>query len=813
MSKNRVTHFRLIHPAYTFLILFLSLVFISSCSNLSSLTSQLTTNDFQLAEVLFKVTLPEDVTADAKVMLEIVDDVTGVYFNAARYEMVREDAAHYSLRIPLKISTEVKYRYVRVSSETDYERTAEGEPVRFRIARLDGPRIIEDIVAAWSENTLDRKVGRITGQVIDQVNNAPIPNLLISVGGKQVITASDGSFIVNQLVPGVHNLVIYSMDGSYETFQQGALIAEGASTPVLVYLKKRPTTLVRFEVTLPRDHPKEMPLRFISNLSNLGNAYADLSSGSAGSAVNYPTMIYAANNRYFIELELPVGLHLRYKYSFGDGFWNTELSNDGSFITRDLVIQEGMVMRDRVMSFSYSQIAPVKITVKVPDATPANEKVYIQFKPFDWTEPLPMVSRGSGIWEFTLYSPLHFTDSLEYRYCRNGLCEISVGETSGPTTLAPLPESRTITNTVVEWSGLSALTVDSTEYLAFEALGTRPGFMAGVEFAPAYAAGWRATITSGLNFSQQLGGDFVILSPTWTTSSSGQPYLSIAPGEDLQWHELVTMINHVTISGQRTFLYPQVNYTQGAINYYSSDLWSEEFKTTWYEQYQRFLFHHADLAQLMATDALVITEPSAPYIEVGQHTVDTGRVPRALSDEHWGMIITGLRQRFEGKLIGVVTISASNTYIPTWLDQVDMVYVLLSPSLEIKQGSVSEIRRYFDTILDTLVKPIVSVTDQPVLIGISYPSSEQAIYGMLTSNAYQLISPGLENQRAVDLEIQAKIYSAAIQSSAARDWITGFISRGFFPYAELQDSSSSIYQKPSSEIVWFWYHFLLNKAP
>jgi hypothetical protein len=71
--------------------------------------------------VLFKVTLPEDVTADAKVMLEIVDDVTGVYFNAARYEMVREDAAHYSLRIPLKISTEVKYRYVRVSSQTDYE--------------------------------------------------------------------------------------------------------------------------------------------------------------------------------------------------------------------------------------------------------------------------------------------------------------------------------------------------------------------------------------------------------------------------------------------------------------------------------------------------------------------------------------------------------------------------------------------------------------------------------------------------------------------------------------------------------------------
>lgn len=813
MTKKCESHLSKFSLALTLVIVFLSFSLLTSCSYFPPLSQQAGNAEFQLAEVLFKVSLPDEMPAASRLMLEILDDVTGVYFNATRYEMVRNDATHYSLVIPLKASTEVKYRYVRVTNSTDYEQNAGGEQVRFRIARLDGPQVIEDIVAAWSESSSRSPGGRITGQVIDQETNAPIPNLLISVGGSQRITASDGSFIVNQLLPGVHNLVIYSMDGSYETFQQGALIVEGASTPVLVYLERRPTTRVRFEVMLPSDHPEDTPLRFISNLSHLGNAYAELSSGSAGSAANYPTMSKISNNRYYIDLDLPIGLHLRYKYSFGDGFWNTELSNEGNFVTRDLIIREEQTISDRVMSFSVAQIAPVKILVKVPDSTPANEKVYIQLKPFDWTEPLPMISRGSGIWEYTIYSPMQFTDSLEYRFCRNGLCEISVGETTGATTITPLSEAQSITNTVVEWKNLTASTIDSSEYLAFETVNTRPDFLAGVEFAPTYAPGWRAIITAGLNFSQQLGGDYVILSPTWTAGDIDQPSISNFPGQDLLWHELMTMINHVTISGQKTILYPQVNYTHGAVSYYSSDLWTEQFKAAWFEQYQRFLFHHADLAQIMAVEGIVLTEPSAPYLDYAQNSIDTSAIQRELDHEQWNEIITGLRQRFDGKLIGVVIISANNSYIPPWLDQMDLVYVLLSPALDINETSISGIKQYFDSVLDTRVKPLVSENRLPVLIGISYPSSDQAKFGLPTSNNFQLVTPYSGNQTAVDLELQAKIYSAVVQSCVTRDWIKGFFSRGYFPYVELQDASSSIYRKPSSEILWFWYHYLLNKAP
>jgi len=79
------------------------------------------------------------------------------------------------------------------------------------------------------------------------------------------------------------------------------------------------------------------------------------------------------------------------------------------------------------------------------------------------------------------------------------------------------------------------------------------------------------------------------------------------------------------------------------------------------------------------------------------------------------------------------------------------------------------------------------------LIGFEYPS----------------VSPDL----SINLAGQAKAYSAAIMSVASQSWISGFISRGFNPYVELQDNSATIYRKPASEILWFWFHYLLNKPP
>ena len=68
-------------------------------------------------------------------------------------------------------------------------------------------------------------LGRIQGQVTDANTNLPIPNVMVTAGGIQTITSSDGSFLLEGLSPGTHNLVAYSIEGTYQPFAQGAVVA------------------------------------------------------------------------------------------------------------------------------------------------------------------------------------------------------------------------------------------------------------------------------------------------------------------------------------------------------------------------------------------------------------------------------------------------------------------------------------------------------------------------------------------------------------------------------------------------------------
>ncbi len=67
-------------------------------------------------------------------------------------------------------------------------------------------------------------------------------------------------------------------------------------------------------------------------------------------------------------------------------------------------------------------------------------------------------------------------------------------------------------------------------------------------------------------------------------------------------------------------------------------------------------------------------------------------------------------------------------------------------------------------------------------------------------------------ETTVDLDLQARIYNAAVIASANRTWIKGFIARGYNPLVVVKDQGSSIFGKPASDVLWFWYHFILNKS-
>ncbi len=62
----------------------------------------------------------------------------------------------------------------------------------------------------------------------------------------------------------------------------------------------------------------------------------------------------------------------------------------------------------------------------------------------------------------------------------------------------------------------------------------------------------------------------------------------------------------------------------------------------------------------------------------------------------------------------------------------------------------------------------------------------------------------------LDLKEQEQVYNAILVALNERDWISGFVSRGYYPPAQLQDKSISVHGKPAGDVLWYWYPRLLG---
>jgi hypothetical protein len=44
-----------------------------------------------------------------------------------------------------------------------------------------------------------------------------------------------------------------------------------------------------------------------------------------------------------------------------------------------------------------------------------------------------------------------------------------------------------------------------------------------------------------------------------------------------------------------------------------------------------------------------------------------------------------------------------------------------------------------------------------------------------------------------------------LQAINQRDWVGGFVSRGFYPPVPLMDKSSSVRGKMAADLLWYWF--------
>jgi hypothetical protein len=353
-----------------------------------------------LAETVFEVTLSEPVNENESLYLEILDEVTGIALNPTRYAMEAKDNLSYYVRIPLAIGSLQKYRYVRQGTDANLiERDTFGNVVQYRLAAIKKPAVIKDLIAGWEEKAYAGKTGEISGYVYDQKTEAPLGEIMICLNGLRTFSSSDGYFELKNVPLGEFNLVAYHPDGKYKVFQQGAVIAENS----VWSLFHRPVVKVTFVATPPAGQTTSGTLRFISNLYSQGNTLNENSGGVSVLASQAPAMALQSNGTYTLTLEIPEGFDLQYKYSLGDGFLNAERYQDGSYRIRQLLVPgHDLKVKNSIETWFSSGSNAVTFNLTVPENTPANDQISIQFNPFVWMEPIPMKQVSGNKWTFTL---------------------------------------------------------------------------------------------------------------------------------------------------------------------------------------------------------------------------------------------------------------------------------------------------------------------------------------------------------------------------------------------------------------------------
>jgi hypothetical protein len=701
------------------------------------------------------------------------------------------------------------------------EHISDGRQLRYRLYNVHGPGIVEDVVTRWTDTEFNGSTGRIQGYALDVLTGQPIPGLLIVAGGAQTFTASDGSFLIEGLPPGEHNLVAYALDGRYMPFQQGAVIQEEATTPAEIRLKPASMVNVTLELTVPEGTIPAVPIRVAGNIYQLGNTFADLSGGFSTIATRMPVLNQTSRSNYTLTLSLPAGTDIRYLYTLGDGFWNTELNSDGILDLRQIIVPETeIIVQDDVVSWSTTGSNPITFDIRIPEDTPPGDSISIQFDPFfGWTEPIPMWRLEDYRWAYVLNGPLTVIDNLNYRICRNEQCGSADDQRTIGLNHAGLPvsvdsEQRTVLDQVNAWAWIEPIQSDypiDTTYSVPRSI----DFIAGVELEAYHHPSWTPLNPQMLESVQQMGANWLILTPTWTYTRNNPPILEMVTGADPLWQDLSTTIQDARERDIQVAIFPHVRFPSTAEDWWIASDRDVSWWIVWFERYRNFILHHADLAD--DTDALALIiggDWLSPALPGGMLPDGSPSGVQSDVEAHWRRLIQDVRSRYPGKIAWAISTTQAINAPPPFLDQIDLIYLLFDAPLSTHPDpSIFELQTEATRILDNEIYPQFQIYEVPIVLAVHYPAVDGASIGCL---------PGLLGEGCLDNEVlsrpnddfpdipldlieQADIYQALLNVTNERQWINGFVTGGFYPPAKLQDKSTSVHGKPAQDLLQKWF--------
>ena len=308
----------------------------------------------------FRVRAPADSPAGVKVILNILDEVTGLTLNPTSYEMKQVDSGLWQLQLDFPRSAMIHYRYSLGSGEIEAG-SGSGMVELRRTYYASGNNQVEDTIAHWTGGGIPRTTGRIRGLVRDAVTGLAIPGLVISTAGMRAITDSSGYYLLSGIPTGKQTLIAFDMDGGYRPFSQEAIIADGRIPPQILALSPAPRVTISFHLYTPQaENPPGAQIRMVGNLLMLGNTFQP---GAAS------TMIEPARAPLITSLTTaPTSSRSRSRWAPTSGtsspsatdFGTPNAISQGRLVLRDLIVPEhDTIIENGVVAWRTGALGPV----------------------------------------------------------------------------------------------------------------------------------------------------------------------------------------------------------------------------------------------------------------------------------------------------------------------------------------------------------------------------------------------------------------------------------------------------------------------
>jgi len=776
------------------------------------------------AEVKFTVRVPDPLGQDEVLAISVLDEVTGLNLNYNDYQLTQVDSITYTGTFPIPDQTVIKYRYVRRSGSRVLEDTNNDTAIRYRMLYVNGPVEIMETINSWADKPANTISGSIFGTISSETGG-PLAEIMVTAGGVQTLTDSAGRFALTGLRAGQHNLVAFALDGMYQTFQQGAIVEGNKGTAVEVKMKPATLVNVNFTVAVPQNTQTGVPLRIAGSLLQFGNTFTSQRGDLSTVADRMPVLTPLPDGRYSVSLFLPVGAHLSYKYTLGDGFWNSEFNTAGQYVVRQLVVPpQDTVIEDTVQSWQAGPNSPILFEVNVPPETPVGDIIYIQFNAFAWTEPIPMWKSGTNHWSYKLYGPLNIIGSFGYRYCRNAQCgsaddASTAGENTRGKNVTPTIAAQDLKDTVSQWAwaqGQPASLVQTD----IPARGT--AFVAGVEFQQFYDPSLLTFTPSALQNIQAFGGNWVILDPSWTYANRDQLVFAQSAGKDPFRKDTTESVAAARALNLNVALFPQPRFNENVNQFWSSATRDSTWWNNWFNHYRAFAVNFADMATQADAQAVILGgDWIAPALPNGKLADGSPSGVPADAEARWQAIVAEVRQHYSGNVLFALPYTNVDIVAPVNLiKSTDGLYLLWFAKLsDSANPNKADISAEAGRLLDNNVFPVQSQTGKPIIIGLSYPSSTYSATGCIPASGggcldwTALSRPNADvTTVSLDLQQQFDIYDAVLNAVNGRAWVSGIVSRGYFPPVALQDKSASVHGKPAADLLWYWFPRLLGNV-